>query len=844
MAIDYELSALVVRRPGETAGLAGRRDDPGRRGVPGDGAPGPGDQGDRHRRPGAGRADRRDLRAGRGDGGRAVRIGRPSDGQRGRPAAPQQRPLDDRGRGDLAVREPRPRGPRPPARLDRPGGPACRHGERVRAARRVGPLGEAPRPHCACRARTSTSTAKRPGRAASSATSRCAGPTRPTRRTGPGTPPGSSAPRSRRRCCARPVPDERAPAAGGRRDGQLVGPRGDGGRRPRPCASSASTTRPGSCPPTAPPKRCSPSARRPPDRGLRVLIAGAGGAAHLPGMLASVTTLPVIGVPVAVGTLNGLDSLLSIVQMPKGVPVATVAVNGARNAGLLAVRILANGDPALATAMASFQDELADDGPGARTTDLPRLTELPRRGHYPRPSAMAASTERLGYGADARLLIVNADELGFCHAANVGRLRVPARRRRRPAPSLMVPCPWGREAAARYRGEDIGVHLTLNAEQELYRWGPDHPRPVAARWRRRVPGHRRGRLGPRRPRRDPPGVPGPDRAGHPVGLRREPPRRAPDHAPAAPGVLRHLPRAGPRVPAAAPHARRPSRAGCSGSPPPSWPAPRARSSATGSWRCPAVPPSSRLESTLAALAPGVTELHLRPAVDSPELRALADDWAERVGDHELLCGVPGRPAAGREGRRRGHRVPGAPRPGPVGLNGGVSRLRGPRRRGRPRSRRAGPTRLRAELVLLGGRQRLLDLGRQPEPHARGRVDLGGVGPQRLGPHVVVAGDVDGRGEHRLGGLAASAGCVRRRTVTPGRAPRTSRGSPASGPPTRPCSTSSPARSGSPSSGYAAGVARRVEGQHRDLVHPQVVGVRVAGLLLGVGRRSPGAGPDG
>ena len=94
-------------------------------------------------------------------------------------------------------------------------------------------------------------------------------------------------------------------------------------------------------------------------RGLRVIIAGAGGAAHLPGMLASVTVLPVIGVPVAVGTLSGIDSLLSIVQMPKGVPVATVAVNGARNAGLLAVRILAAHDPKLATAMGSFQADLA-----------------------------------------------------------------------------------------------------------------------------------------------------------------------------------------------------------------------------------------------------------------------------------------------------------------------------------------------------------------------------------------------------------------------------------------------------------------------------------------------------
>ena len=99
-------------------------------------------------------------------------------------------------------------------------------------------------------------------------------------------------------------------------------------------------------------------------RGLRVLIAGAGGAAHLPGMLASVTTLPVIGVPVALSNLDGLDSLLSIVQMPKGVPVATMAVNGARNAGLLAVRILAVGDPDLTARMEAFQEEIASEARG------------------------------------------------------------------------------------------------------------------------------------------------------------------------------------------------------------------------------------------------------------------------------------------------------------------------------------------------------------------------------------------------------------------------------------------------------------------------------------------------
>ncbi len=93
-------------------------------------------------------------------------------------------------------------------------------------------------------------------------------------------------------------------------------------------------------------------------RGLRVIIAGAGGAAHLPGMLAALTPLPVVGVPVPLKHLDGMDSLLSIVQMPAGVPVATVSIGGARNAGLLAVRILAAADPALAGAMLAFQDDL------------------------------------------------------------------------------------------------------------------------------------------------------------------------------------------------------------------------------------------------------------------------------------------------------------------------------------------------------------------------------------------------------------------------------------------------------------------------------------------------------
>jgi 5-(carboxyamino)imidazole ribonucleotide mutase len=113
------------------------------------------------------------------------------------------------------------------------------------------------------------------------------------------------------------------------------------------------------------------------ERGLRVIVAGAGGAAHLPGMTASMTTLPVIGVPVPLERLDGLDSLLSIVQMPKGVPVATVAIGNAANAGLLAVRILAVGDDALRARLERFHADLAakvrkkDEAVRGGSTDRP-----------------------------------------------------------------------------------------------------------------------------------------------------------------------------------------------------------------------------------------------------------------------------------------------------------------------------------------------------------------------------------------------------------------------------------------------------------------------------------------
>ena len=95
-------------------------------------------------------------------------------------------------------------------------------------------------------------------------------------------------------------------------------------------------------------------------RGIKVIIAGAGGAAHLPGMLASVTTLPVIGVPVALAKLDGMDSLLSIVQMPGGIPVATVSINGAKNAGLLAARILGTNDAQISAAMFAYGESLKE----------------------------------------------------------------------------------------------------------------------------------------------------------------------------------------------------------------------------------------------------------------------------------------------------------------------------------------------------------------------------------------------------------------------------------------------------------------------------------------------------
>jgi 5-(carboxyamino)imidazole ribonucleotide mutase len=120
-------------------------------------------------------------------------------------------------------------------------------------------------------------------------------------------------------------------------------------------------------------------ARSAAERGLQVIIAGAGGAAHLAGVIAAVTRLPVIGVPIALAKLDGLDSLLSMVQMPKGIPVAAVAIDGARNAGLLAARVLGLSDPSVAAKLDGFAAQLANEV-RAKDAKLQRELEAERRG--------------------------------------------------------------------------------------------------------------------------------------------------------------------------------------------------------------------------------------------------------------------------------------------------------------------------------------------------------------------------------------------------------------------------------------------------------------------------------
>ena len=141
-----------------------------------------------------------------------------------------------------------------------------------------------------------------------------------------------------------------------------------------------------------------------------------------------------------------------------------------------------------------------------------------------RPASRSVS----GYSPDARLLIVNCDDLGSSRSANVAVYEA-LRDGIATSATLMVPCPWARDAAAMYRGEDVGVHLTLTSEWDQLPVGTDHPLAEPARRRRRVPAHGRGRLGPRRSRRGAQGVPRPDRTGDLLGLRRLAPRQPHGH---------------------------------------------------------------------------------------------------------------------------------------------------------------------------------------------------------------------------------------------------------------------------------------------------------------------------
>ncbi len=251
---------------------------------------------------------------------------------------------------------------------------------------------------------------------------------------------------------------------------------------------------------------------------------------------------------------------------------------------------------------------------------------------------MVTLSERLGYGADARLLIVNADELGYCHAANVGVYEALHSGGASSA-SLMVPCPWGREASARYRGEDVGVHLTLNAEQELYRWGPithapsllggdgGFPATVEDVWDHADLDETRRECRAQIERAILWGFDVSHLDAHLTTLQLRPeffdiylelalefqlPMRL------AGGTLATLI---------------------------GFPATELARDAGAIFSDRSITLSEgttvrELETILAGLDPGVTELHLRPAVDSPELRALTRDWPSRVADHRLLCGTP------------------------------------------------------------------------------------------------------------------------------------------------------------------------------------------------------------
>ena len=511
------------------------------------------------------------------------------------------------------------------------------------------------------------------------------------------------------------------------------------------------------------------------DRGLRVLIAGAGGAAHLPGMLAAATTLPVIGVPVSLANLSGLDSLLSIVQMPRGVPVATVAIDGARNAGLLAVRILA----------------LADDRlrQGSSTTFARGAGRQQARSQN--EAIVTALAERLGHPAGARLLIVHADELGFCHAANVG-VYDSLRDGLATSASLMVPGPWAREAAARYRGEDVGVQLTVNAEHELYRWGPitqspsllggdgGFPRTMEDVWDHADLDEVRRECRAQIERAIVWGFDVSHLSTHLDTLQLRPeffdvclelaaefdlPLRLLGHGAAQ---LLGLPR---------PRAGRRRRRDL----------PRRDDHHRGRDAGPDI------ESLVAGLAPGVTELRLRPAVESAELRAVAADWEQRVADRRFLCEEPADPpprpssgpACGSSATALrtwpGRRMPSGGR----GLNraragAGATAWSAPQaatrppRRDRPPPRRPGrPGCERAGSRRRGGSAAWTSGGRPNHNRDVGRPGWRG----RAAPRAdVVAGDVDpgaGHGSSRL--RCARATC--RRTGIRDRARGTSRASP-------------------------------------------------------------------
>ena len=295
----------------------------------------------------------------------------------------------------------------------------------------------------------------------------------------------------------RPDRDDREPGPDDRRGHGLVERLADDATRRRdPRPTSASSTRPGWSAPTACPTRCSPTRSRPAPAGLRAIIAGAGGAAHLPGMLAAKTTVPVLGVPVASSRhLSGQDSLLSIVQMPAGIPTATFAIGdaGATNAALFAVAMLAADDDGLRDQLDRYRAERRETAAAsvAAATDMTSAR---------RPIVPPATIGMLGGGQLGKYALDGRERDGLPDDRRRPRSARAGRRRRRRAPRRRVRRPGRARRDSPPTCSVVTTEFENAPAEALDRLADDDPGRTRRRRGRRGPGPDRGEDVPRRPR--------------------------------------------------------------------------------------------------------------------------------------------------------------------------------------------------------------------------------------------------------------------------------------------------------------------------------------------------------